>query len=79
MSPGFVLGQENVPCIAQVVNRSLKADCTDFMHFSDESVSYHVNDRFNFEVTDRSFSQRSNFLFQKQTKNVICFQYCLIC
>ena len=31
MSPRFVLGQENVPCVAEVVNRSLKADCTDFM------------------------------------------------
>ena len=30
MSPRFVLGQENVPCVAEVVNRSLKADCTDF-------------------------------------------------
>ena len=30
MSPRFVLGVENVPCIAEVVNRSLKADCTDF-------------------------------------------------
>ena len=30
MSPRFVLGRENVPCVAQVVNRSLKADCTDF-------------------------------------------------
>ena len=30
MSPRFVLGQENVPCVAKVVNRSLKADCTDF-------------------------------------------------
>ena len=29
MSPRFVLGRENVPCIAEVVNRSLKADCTD--------------------------------------------------
>ena len=26
MSPRFVLGRENVPCIAEVVNRSLKAD-----------------------------------------------------
>ena len=43
------------------------------MHFSDKSVSYRVNDWFNFDVIDRSFSQRSNFLFQKQTKNVICF------
>ena len=30
MSPHFVLGRENVPCITEVVNRSLKADCTDF-------------------------------------------------
>ena len=30
MSPRFVLGRENVLCIAEVVNRSLKADCTDF-------------------------------------------------
>ena len=30
MSPRFVPGQENVPCVAEVVNRSLKADCTDF-------------------------------------------------
>ena len=30
MSPRFVLGRENVPCDAEVVKRSLKADCTDF-------------------------------------------------
>ena len=30
MSPRFVLGRENVPCVAEVVNRSPKADCTDF-------------------------------------------------
>ena len=30
MSPRFVLGRENVPCVAEVVNKSLKADCTDF-------------------------------------------------
>ena len=32
MSPRFVLGRENVPCVAEVVNRSLKADCTDSGH-----------------------------------------------
>ena len=32
MSPRFVLGRENVPCVAEVVNRLLKADCTDFSH-----------------------------------------------
>ena len=36
MSPRFVLGRENVPCVAEVVNRSLKADCTDFT-----SIYYH--------------------------------------
>ena len=30
MSARFVLGRKNVPCVAEVVNRSLKADCTDF-------------------------------------------------
>ena len=29
MSPRFVLERENVPYVAEVVNRSLKADCTD--------------------------------------------------
>ena len=32
VSPRFVLGRENMPCVAEVVNRSLKADCTDFMY-----------------------------------------------
>ena len=32
MSQRFVLGRENVPFVAEVVNRSLKADCTDFTH-----------------------------------------------
>ena len=30
MSPLFVLGRENVPCVAEAVSGSLKADCTDF-------------------------------------------------
>ena len=33
MSPRFLLGRENVPCVAEVVNRSLKAHCTDFTVF----------------------------------------------
>ena len=32
MSPRFVLGRENVSCVAEVLNRSLKADCTDFTY-----------------------------------------------
>ena len=30
ISPRFILGRENVPCVTEVVNRSLKADCTDY-------------------------------------------------
>ena len=30
MSPRFILGRENVSCVAEVVNRSLKADCTNY-------------------------------------------------
>ena len=43
MSPRFVLGRENVPCVAEVVNRSLKADCTDFniyLEFSENLENY---------------------------------------
>ena len=40
MSPGFVLGRENVPCVAEVVNRSLKADCTDFKYQTFQTLFY---------------------------------------
>ena len=33
ISPRFILGRENVPCVAEVVNRSLKADCTDYTKY----------------------------------------------
>ena len=42
MSPRFVLGRENVPCVAEVVNRSLKADCTDFTVKSVQSTLSHL-------------------------------------
>ena len=43
MSPRFVLGRENVPCVAEVVNRSLKADCTDFnMRVANESHIFNL-------------------------------------
>ena len=35
LSEWTLLGRENVPCVAEVVNRSLKADCTDFMSLID--------------------------------------------
>ena len=38
MSPRFVLGRENVPCVAEAVNRSLKADCTDFTRLTKSSI-----------------------------------------
>ena len=43
MSPRFVLGRENVPCVAEVVNRSLKADCTDFTKYSTSNPVKNVN------------------------------------
>ena len=41
MSPRFVLGWENVPCVAEVVNRSLKADSTDFTELYIKSTETH--------------------------------------
>ena len=53
MSPRFVLGRENVPCVAEVVNRSLKADCTDFISQTSAvpailSIIYSLNKYFKF-------------------------------
>ena len=48
MSPRFVLGRENVPCVAEVVNRLLKADCTDFMQ--------NVSQRCKIKVTECHFN-----------------------
>ena len=42
MSPRFVLGWENVRCVAEVVDRSLKADCTDFTDFTSNAVKYSI-------------------------------------
>ena len=40
MSPRFILGRENVPCVAEVVNRSLKADCTDYTDFTQQFLTF---------------------------------------
>ena len=40
VSPRFVLGRENVPCVAEVVDRSLKADCTDFNNIYPDRLAY---------------------------------------
>ena len=42
LSPCFILGRENVPCVAEVVNRSLKADCTDFTNKGKARVMLHI-------------------------------------
>ena len=42
MSPRFVLGRVNVPCVAEVVNRSLKANCTDFTRIRFQIVHFHI-------------------------------------
>ena len=54
MSPRFVLGRENVPCVAEVVNRSLKADCTDFTRGSAEESTAGENSSFIFTVYVKS-------------------------
>ena len=47
MSPRFVLGRENVPWVAEVVNRSLKADCTDFTPKAKATITqYDLSSRF---------------------------------
>ena len=45
MSPRFVLGRENVPCVAEVVNRSLKADWTDFTNRGNAMVMFNIQGR----------------------------------
>ena len=60
MSPRFVLGRENVPCVAEVVNRSLKADCTDFTYtfiasFPASCFDVKLTGKPNFDVISRHF------------------------
>ena len=44
MSPRFILGRENVPCVAEVVSRSLKADCTNY------TINVMANNAFAFDA-----------------------------
>ena len=57
MSLRFVLGRENVPCVVEVVNRSLKADCTDFN-------TYYFLDRFEMAALFLRQQQSSNSKFR---------------
>ena len=50
MSPRFVLGRENVPCVVEVVNRSLKADCTDFIQASFATPISNLKLNFQYDV-----------------------------
>ena len=51
MSPRFVFGRENVPCVAEVVNRSLKANCTDFNNLFQASVCPRLRPNLDLMVT----------------------------
>ena len=64
MSPRFVLGGGNVPCLAEVLNRSLKADCTDFI--SDGLESQELNDKLlsNLVLSSSPFPVSSPLLFE---------------
>ena len=65
MSPRFVLGRENVPCIAEVVNRSLKADCTDFTDILFQEYHFRIlwmgsyDEAVGFSHTDQLFGQEN--------------------
>ena len=63
MSPRFVLRRENVPCVAEVVNRSLKADCTDFTRQSPYRLTYP-------EFPFKSEAKGDNLIGVHQTKVV---------
>ena len=55
MSPRFILGRENVPCVAEVVNRSLKADCTDFKNCAKYGKGFKIgtNEAYNIKIKIR--------------------------
>ena len=55
MSPRFVLGRENMPCVAEVVNRSLKADCADFTYTVLKAI-----ENLNIPPFTRNFKQNAN-------------------
>ena len=59
MSPRCVLGRENVPCVAEVVNRSLKADCTDY------HICKYLNFRFPRNSTFKEGSGKRNACLKK--------------
>ena len=66
MIPRFVLGRENVPCVVEVVNRSLKADCTDFTFVQEGLTVIPTFDFFNLVVFFIEFNLLTLFLFITQ-------------
>ena len=82
MSPRFVLGRKNVPCVAEVVDRSLKADCTDFISLGEKGPII-LQSRFTLVLLQVAFYVkarlcRSQFLHDKKrqsadnTANIVC-------
>ena len=65
MSPRFVLGRENLPCVAEVVNRSLKADCTDF---NNKSLDFHKIEHYSY-MRDGERSILGTFELNKMANN----------
>ena len=57
MSPRFVLGRENVPCVAEVVNRSLKADCTDFKKYDEALICQMIDVLIDIKIGNHLFRQ----------------------
>ena len=62
MSPRFVLGRENVPCVAEVVNRSLKADCTDFTSCRTEVFKSQLQRFYKLMSYERAFKMLKNYM-----------------
>ena len=81
MSPRFVLGRENVPCVVEVVNRSLKADCTDFTQVL--NLSPHILPTPDTSIKHTHTQCVSYFMFHTQflkTQEFMCTisPYCVI-
>ena len=81
MSPRFVLGRENVSCVAEVVNRSLKADCTDFKPSFDQthhkmSLTSSRTVLYAMIATDNYDSSFCFWVFETRLTQENCFLFC---
>ena len=77
MGPRFILGRENVPCVAEVVNRSLKADFTDFTNIIPESffifgsITMSIWYKIQFTNTTKVFDILSRFNLHMRSINLL--------